>query len=80
LKINMDADNYPDSVTLLAGAYDDAGLPISTPTTTLGSGTATAEPGTAGLLLLAMGAAGVTALRRGRKMKPTTSDAGPVEL
>jgi hypothetical protein len=60
LKMNMSVDNYPDSVTLLAGAYDDSGSPITTPG-------ATPEPGTAGLLLLAMGAAGVTALRRRKK-------------
>ena len=62
LRMNMSVDNYPDSVTLLAGAYDDSGLPVTTPS-------ATPEPGAAGLLLLAMGAAGVTALRRRKKQE-----------
>lgn len=64
LKIDMDADNYPDAVTLLAAAYDDAGLAVTTPVTT-------PEPGTAGLALLALGAAGVTALRRAWQQRQT---------
>jgi hypothetical protein len=53
-----DSHGVPDSLTFLAGAYnDEAGSAISTPTP---------EPGAAGLMLLALGAAGVTALRRRR--------------
>ncbi len=66
LRIDMDAEGFPDSVTLLAAAYDDTGAPISTP-----SGTATPEPATAGLTLLALGAAGVAALRRRRAVVVT---------
>jgi len=64
LRMNMSVDRFPDSVTLLAGAFDNSGSPITTP---IATPSATPEPGTAGLLLLAMGAAGVTALRRRQK-------------
>jgi len=60
LQIGLDGSGYPDSVTLLGMAYDSSGasiaageLPAQTP-----------EPGAAGLMLLALGAAGVTLLRK----------------
>ena len=61
LEVNADRDGFANSVTLLAAAYDDTGAPILTGDT---GESATPEPGTAGLALLALGAAGVTALRR----------------
>jgi hypothetical protein len=62
LEFNVDGSGFPDSITLLAGAFDNT---PDEPVTTPGSPpTSTPEPGTAGLMLLALGAAGVTALRR----------------
>jgi hypothetical protein len=64
LQIGVDHSGYPDSVTLLGMAYS------TTPGGAILAGQTESEmpePGTAGLMLLALGAAGVTLLRkRGR--------------
>jgi hypothetical protein len=64
LKVGVDGSGYPDSVTLLGMAYN------STPGAAILAGQTGAgapEPGTAGLMLLALGAAGVTVLRKRRQ-------------
>jgi hypothetical protein len=68
LKIqDLNGDGYPDSMTLLGYAYNDvAGASILAGDTGASANT-TPEPSTAGMLLLALGAAGVTALKRSRK-------------
>jgi hypothetical protein len=60
LKVGVDGSGFPDSVTLLGLAYD------SVPGAAIAAGDSgpTPEPGTAGLMLLALGAAGVTLLRK----------------
>ena len=64
LEIGVDGDGFPDSVTLLGMAYEigtniNAGeLPPPVP-----------EPGTAGLMLLALGAAGVAVLRKRKQVR-----------
>ena len=63
LEVGVDGDGYPDSVTLLGLAYNNSGAPIMA-----GELPPMApEPGTAGLMLLALGAAGVTVLRKRRQ-------------
>jgi hypothetical protein len=59
LEVGVNGNGVPDSLTLLGLAYDHTGAPIETGQTASG----TPEPGSAGLMLLALGAAGVTALR-----------------
>jgi hypothetical protein len=62
LEYGIEGDGIQDSVTLLGLAYDDTGGSI-----TAGEMAPTPEPGTAGMMLLALGAAGVTALRKRKK-------------
>lgn len=72
LKIGADANGYPDSVTLLGMAYNSSGGMIEA-----GQTSGAPEPGTAGLMLLALGAAGVTVLRRMRQIpqaEPNATD------
>ncbi len=59
----------PSSVTLYALAYDDTGASIVTPSLTSESSGSTPEPGTAGLMLLALGAAGVAVIRKHRNLE-----------
>jgi MYXO-CTERM domain-containing protein len=59
--VYSDVDGLPGSLTFLGGAFDDTGAAILTGSD-VPSGTP--EPGTASLALLALGAAGVVALRR----------------
>jgi len=59
--VYSDVDGLPGSLTFLGGAFDDTGAAILTGDEGTSS---TPEPGTAGLALLALGAAGVVALRR----------------
>ena len=64
LEVGADGNGIPDSVTLLGLAYDNTGAAID-----VGQTVATPEPGSAGLMLLALGAAGVALLRK-RKQIP----------
>jgi hypothetical protein len=67
LEVNVDNNGVPVSVTLLGLAYNNvANAPIEAGQTTE-SPNASPEPGTAGLMLLALGAAGVTVLRHRRR-------------
>lgn len=60
LKLELTASGDLFSLHLLSGAYEiDPGVPIMA-----GETLSSPEPGTAGMMLLALGAAGVTALRR----------------
>jgi hypothetical protein len=70
VEFNLDSNGLPDSVTLLALAYDSSGAPIAAGDTGVSN---TPEPGTAGLMLLALGAIGVTALR-GHKRQTAQSE------
>lgn len=65
LSFSVDANGLPDSLTFYGLAYDDTNAPILTGDTGApeGGGT-TPEPGTAGLMLLALGAAAVGVLRK----------------
>ena len=70
LEVGVDGNGYPDSVTLLGMAYNNTGAPI-----TAGEGSPIPEPGTAGLMLLALGAAGVTLLRKRKQVASTPGQA-----
>ena len=70
VEFNVDGNTLPNSVTLLALAYDSSGAAIAAGDTGVSS---TPEPGTAGLMLLALGAVGVTVLR-GRKRQAPQSE------
>jgi len=69
VEFNVDGNGLPNSVSLLALAYDSSGAAIAAGDTGISS---TPEPGTAGLMLLALGAVGVTVLR-GRKRQAAQS-------
>jgi hypothetical protein len=66
LEIGVDANGFPDAATLLGLEYNTTGGPIETP--------GAPEPGSASLMLLALGAAGVTALRRHRSSRRKPPD------
>lgn len=67
VEFNVDQNGLPNSVTLLALAYDSSGAAIAAGDTGISS---TPEPGTAGLMLLALGALGVTVLRGCKRQAP----------
>jgi len=70
LELGVNGNGVLDSLTLLSLAYTNG--PMIYPGQTSGSPSASPEPGTAGLMLLALGATGVTVLRhrrRGRKQQ-----------
>lgn len=67
LSFGVDGNGFSDSVTLYGLAYDSTGASILTGETSAPGGGSTPEPGTAGMMLLALGAAGVTVLRRSRQ-------------
>jgi MYXO-CTERM domain-containing protein len=65
VKVTLDG-GFPTQLELISWAYNDAvGGAINAGQTTGGS--ATPEPGTEGLALLALGATGILALRKRRK-------------
>lgn len=63
LTYSVGANGLPDSMTAIDWAYDSTGNPIQAGQTIA----ATPEPATAGLAALALGSAGILALRRKRK-------------
>jgi PEP-CTERM motif len=65
LELGVDGNGVLDSLTLLGLAYNDTNGPIDAGQTSE-SPDPSPEPGTAGLMLLALGAAGVTILRNRR--------------
>lgn len=79
VEFNGDANGVPDSVTLLGLAYDASGAPITAGDTGVSVGgpsaiAATPEPGTAGLILLSLGAAGVAVLRKRQVFAKTETE------
>ena len=77
MAFNADANGVPDSVTLLGLAYDASGAPITVGDIGGSSVSAVApapEPGTAGLILLSLGAAGVAVLRKRQVFAKTETE------
>jgi hypothetical protein len=79
VEFNGDANGIPNSVTLLGLAYDSSGAPITVGDIglTIGAPSAVApapEPGTAGLILLSLGAAGVAVLRKRQVFAKTETE------
>ena len=70
VEFHADPNGVPNSVTLLGLAYDASGAPIDTGQTV----SQTPEPGTAGLILLALGAAGVAVLKKMHTPRPAVTD------
>ena len=70
VEFHADSNGVPNSVTLLGLAYNASGGPINTGQTA----PSTPEPGTAGLILLALGAAGVAVLKNRHAPGPAVTD------